>query len=192
MLSGQGFEAVYNLNGGIKGWNSDTALGGEDLGIAVFTGNEPPEQTLVVAYSLEIGLRDFYLSMIPKVKNGDVQDLFRLLSEIEIKHQDRIFKEYLKISGLSIDRDAFEKTTVSDAVEGGLTTEEYVNLFRPDWESPVDIVSLAMSIEAQALDLYTRAATRATNPQSKDMLIQIADEENAHLSQLGKLMDRIA
>ncbi len=191
MLAGKGFENVYNVAGGFKGWKSKAAFGKEELGLELFTGDESPEKTLVVAYSLEAGLRDFYLSMIIEVKNNDTKDLFQKLSEIEVKHQDRIFNEYITITGKTVDREEFEKSTVSKAVEGGLTTEEYMNLFQPDLESMEDIIALAMSIEAQALDLYMRAADRTSNPQSKKVLIQIADEERTHLAQLGKLMESI-
>jgi rubrerythrin len=191
MLAGKGFDNVYNVTGGFKGWKSEAAFGKEELGLELFTGDESPEKTLVVAYSLEAGLRDFYLSMITKVKNNDTKDLFQKLSEIEVKHQDRIFNEYITITGKSVNREEFEKSTVSNEIEGGLTTEEYMNLFQPDLESMEDIISLAMSIEAQALDLYMRAADRTSNPQSKKMLTQIADEERAHLAQLGKLMESI-
>ena len=191
MLAGKGFDNVYNVTGGFKGWKSEAAFGKEELGLELFTGDESPEKTLVVAYSLEAGLRDFYLSMITKVKNNDTKDLFQKLSEIEVKHQDRIFNEYITITGKSVDREEFEKRTVSKEIEGGLTTEEYMNLFQPDLESMEDIIELAMSIEAQALDLYMRAADRTSNPQSKKMLTQIAEEERAHLAQLGKLMESI-
>lgn len=191
MLAGKGFDKVYNLSGGFKGWKSEAAFGREDLGLELFTGDESPEKTLAVAYSLEDGLRDFYLSMIPEVENNDVKNLFQKLSAIEIKHQDRIYSEYITITGISVSREEFEKGIVSDVAEGGLTTDEYINLFQPDLESAKDIIDLAMSIEAQALDLYMRAADRSGNPQSKKMLIQIADEERAHLTQLGKLMERI-
>ena len=191
MLAGKGFDNVYNVSGGFKAWKDKAAFGKEELGLELFTGDESPEKTLVVAYSLEAGLRDFYLSMIPKVKNNDAKNLFQKLSEIEIKHQERIFSEYIKISGKSETRQEFEKTIVSKAVEGGLTTEEYANLFQPDWESVADIIELAISIEAQALDLYLRAADRRSDPQSKKVLNQIADEERMHLTQLGKLMETI-
>ncbi len=191
MLAGKGFENVYNVAGGFKGWKSKAAFGKEELGLELFTGDESPEKTLVVAYSLEAGLRDFYLSMITEVKNNDTKDLFQKLSEIEVKHQDRIFNEYITITGKTVDREEFEKSTVSKAVEGGLTTEEYMNLFQPDLESMEDIIALAMSIEAQALDLYMRAADRTSNPQSKKVLTQIADEERTHLARLGKLMESI-
>ncbi len=191
MLAGKGFENVYNLSAGFKGWKSEAAFGKEDLGLELFTGDESPEKTLVVAYSLEQGLGDFYLSMIPIVKNDDAKNLFQKLSEIEVKHRDRIFDEYMKISGQSESREKFEKNTVGEAIEGGLTTQEYANLFKPDWESIKDIIELAMSIEAQALDLYMRAANKISNLQSKKALTQIADEERMHLIQLGKLMDSV-
>jgi len=191
MLAGKGFDNVYNVTGGFKAWESEAAFGKEELGLEFFTGDESPETTLVVAYSLEQGLLDFYLSMIPKVKNDDVKNLFKKLSEIEVKHQNRIFNEYVKISGKSSSREEFEKNIVIKSVEGGLTTQEYMDLFQPDLESVADIIGLAMSIEAQALDLYLRAADRSNNPESKKMLIQIADEEQTHLTQLGKLMEGI-
>ncbi len=172
-------------------WKSPTAFGKKELGLELFTGNEPPETTLVIAYGLEEGLFDFYLAMIPKVKNQAVKKLFNTLSAIETKHKDRIFAEYIKISGKTVQRDGFEKNVVKKAAEGGLTTQQYVALFQPDLESEEDVIGLAMSIEAQALDLYLRAADRTSNTESRKVLNQIADEEKMHLTQLGKLMEAI-
>jgi rubrerythrin len=189
MLAGKGFDNIINVAGGIKAWDGQVAVGAEDLGLELFTGKESIDETLVVAYSLEAGLRDFYLSMIQKGTAEDIRRLFEKLSEIELKHQDRIFDMYLQVTGKKIAREAFDKEIVIKAVEGGLTTDEYINMFQPDWNSAVEIISLAMSIEAQALDLYTRAADRSTEPRSVDALKQIAAEERMHLEQLGKLMD---
>ena len=48
-----------------------------------------------------------------------------------------------------------------------------------------------MSIEAQALDLYQRVSSKIENPQSKDIINKIANEEKAHLAVLGKLLDSL-
>jgi rubrerythrin len=48
-----------------------------------------------------------------------------------------------------------------------------------------------MSIEAQALDLYQRVTLRIDNPDSKQVIQKIANEEKAHLESLGKLMDTL-
>jgi sulfur-carrier protein adenylyltransferase/sulfurtransferase len=189
MLAGKGFDNIINVAGGIKAWNSNVAFGTEEMGLELLTGKESIEETLIAAYSLETGLRDFYLSMIEKVKQNDIKNLFQKLSEIELKHQNRIFDEYLHVTKNQVSRESFDNDLVVKAVEGGLTTDEYMQLFKPDLDSAVDVISLAMSIEAQALDLYTRAAERSKDPRSKDALKKIAEEERVHLEQLGKLMD---
>ena len=180
---------MYNLSGGIKAWNSGKAVGREDLGLDLFSGKESPEETLIVAYSLEEGLREFYLSMVSKVNDENIRKLFETLSTIEIKHQGRIFDEYVKIAGTSVSRDEFARSIVAPAMEGGLTTEEYLKLYQTDLDVPEEVISLAMAIESQALDLYQRAADRAETEANKNALMQIANEERAHLAQLGKLFE---
>jgi len=189
MLAGKGFKEVYNLSGGIKAWNSGKAVGQEDLGLDLFSGEESPEEALIVAYSLEEGLREFYLSMVSKVNDEKARKLFETLSTIETKHQGRIFDEYVKISGASVSQDEFAGSIVAPAMEGGLTTEEYLKLYQTDLDVPEEVISLAMAIESQALDLYQRAADRAETEANKNALMQIANEERAHLAQLGKLFE---
>jgi len=191
MLSGKGFNQVINMSGGIKAWGDSVAFGSEEQGMDLLTGNESIEETLIIAYSLEGGLQDFYVTMIDKVAVDEVKSLFRKLSDIEVLHQNRILEEYIHITGKEIDRDTFESGQVEKAVEGGLTTDEYIRLFKPDWNIWSDIVDLAMSIEAQALDLYTRTANRSTDERSRGALKKIAEEERAHLEQLAKLMDTL-
>jgi len=191
MLAGKGFNQVINVSGGIKAWEDPVAFGSEELGLDLLTGNESIEETLIIAYSLEAGLQDFYVTMIDKVDADEVKTLFRKLSDIEVIHQNRILKEYVLITGKEIDRDTFESEQVEKAVEGGLTTDEYIRLFKPDLNVLSDIVDLAMSIEAQALDLYTRVANRSTDERSKGALNKIAEEERVHLEQLAKLMDTL-
>ena len=191
MLAGRGFNKVYNLAGGIKAWDSPTAVGGEELGLALFSGKELPEEFLIVAYSLEQGLRDFYLSLLSDVDNADAKDLFRKLAGIEVVHMERVFNEYLAITKKELSREEFEKGILVKAIEGGLTTEEYIKLLNPNWETTRQIVACAMSIEAQALDLYQRASERSRNKENKEALGRIASEEQTHLKLLGDLMEKI-
>lgn len=191
MLSGKGFDEVFNLSGGIKAWNSETAIGPQDQGMALFEGSLTSRQSLIVAYSMEQGLRDFYLSMMEKVRQDDVRGLFENLADIEIRHQQHIFEEYKRSEGTDMDIEPFEAQMLPGMVEGGMTTDEYLALYKPDLSSKVDVVSMAMSIEAQALDLYQRAADRATDEAARDSLLKIAGEEKAHLEALGKLMEQL-
>lgn len=191
MLNGKGFNTVYNMAGGIKAWESQTAIGPPDLGMTLFAGRETPEEILKLAYSLEQGLHEFYLSMEKRTENKDVKALFLKLSDIEVKHQMSIYLAYCDITPGDVNKENFEKMVTQKAMEGGLTTQEYLDMFQPDLNSPVDAVSLAMSIEAQALDLYQRLATQIDNQSSSEIVQQIANEEKAHLKSLGKLMDSL-
>ena len=191
MLAGKGFKKVFNVAGGIKAWHAKTAIGPQDLGMDLFSGKEEPLDVLKVAYSLEQGLRAFYLVMEKEAKNEKVKDLFAKLSEIEVKHQMSIYTAYTDISDEELSKDAFEKMVETKALEGGLSTREYLELFNTDLDSEREVISLAMSIEAQALDLYQRLSLRVENSQSRDIINKIANEEKAHLASLGKLMDSL-
>ncbi len=188
MLAGKGFDNVINMAGGIKAWDSGKAVGSVDLGLDLFDGSETLPQILIVAYSLEKGLLDLYVSLQGKVNNEQVRELFKKLSGIEVKHQEIIFKEYCRASGDSADRKVFEETLVLSAMEGGMTTEEYLERYAPDLEVVADVVSFAMAIEAQALDLYQRVADRASSDENRAAMLRIADEERAHLKLLGRLL----
>ncbi len=191
MLSGKGFQKVFNVSGGIKAWQAKTAIGPQDLGLDLFTGKEEPLDVLKVAYSLEQGLREFYLQMEKEAENPKIEDLFAKLSEIEVKHQMSIYIAYNDISTEEVSKDEFEKMVEIKALEGGLSTREYLELFGSDLGSEMQVVSLAMSIEAQALDLYQRLSLKVENGQSRDIINKIAKEEKAHLASLGKLMDSL-
>ena len=190
VLAAKGFREVMNLSGGIKAWNSQKAVGPEDLGLSLFSGKELPEETLLTAYALEEGLREFYLAMAGRVNADNARRLFAKLATIEVKHQDRIFDEYRRLSGAAVTREEFARKVVAPAMEGGLTTQDYLQRYQPDLEVPEEVISLAMAIEAQALDMYQCAADRAGSGDSKSVLTRIANEERAHLEQLGTLFAR--
>ena len=189
MLAGKGFNNVINMAGGIKSWNSNQAVGPEDTGLHLFSGTENLEEVLIVAYSLGKGLQDFYVSMSDQVSGTAVRELFGRLAQIEIKHQERIYSEYQKASMTDKSLEEFERHLLANSMEGGLTTEQYLELYKPDLEDTTEVVSLAMAIEAQALDLYQRTADRAPSEDIQQALLRLADEERAHLKQLGGLLN---
>ena len=178
------------MSGGIKGWDGREAIGRENQGMHLFTDLSSSEAILITSYSLEEGLQDFYIDMMQRATHPEVIKLFRKLADIEDIHKDKIFEEYTRITG-STDRSGFEEKISSDILEGGMTTDEYLEMFAPDLNQPIEVISLAMSIEAQALDLYTRASRETTDEENRKMLERIAQEEVYHLEQLGTLLDNI-
>jgi rubrerythrin len=188
LLAGKGFSKIYNLSGGIKAWQNEVAVGDPTEGLALFSGDESVASTLMVAYGLEAGLRDFYLSMAARDFDPSVQKLFSDLAEIEVKHQERLLDTYADLTGQPADKADFE-AAVDGHLEGGLSTEDFMARFSSDIGQVVDVISMAMAIEAQALDLYQRAGDNSTRTESRTAFERIASEEKAHLKRLGELME---
>lgn len=192
MLGGKNFKEVYNLSGGIKGWGQNVAVGDEMMGLELFAEAESFTQILNIAYALEGGLRNLYQSMIAEVSNPAVQKVFGRLAEMETEHQQRLYTLYQEAEAPSLSREEFEQKAAPTVAEGGFSIEDYRNRFAADLSKPDSAVSIAMTIEAQAMDLYQRAADQQEPGPTHDALIQIATEEKAHLRYLGQLMDEIA
>lgn len=191
MLAAKGFSEVYNLSGGMKAWNSDTAFGGKETGMQYFTGKEAAEEILIIAFGLETGLRAFYLSRSEQIGNPKAASLFIKMADIEVHHQEKIVREYNRITNNDRSVADFEKELVNSAMEGGLTTEEYAAVIGGKPETPQEVIELAMSIEAQALDLYMRAADNSSDETSRKVLLKIAGDERAHLNRLGELLEEL-
>lgn len=155
----------------------------------LFSGQESVEETIVVGFALEQGLQEFYLEMQARVTGQKPADLFGVLARVETLHQQRLVALYEEVTGNSLSLEEMAAKVVRPAMEGGLSTEDYLKLHAPDLESVLDILSLAMSIEAQALDLYQRAADRATDRRTAEALTQMANEEREHLVHLGRYID---
>lgn len=187
MLVGRGFQRVYNLSGGIKAWQDVTVCGDEFAGLELFTGKESLTETLIVAYSMEHGLRDFYLRMAEETTDAKSEEVFTRLADVEVKHQNSILSLFQQISGTICTKSEFEEKYVFAVSEGGLTTEQYIRRFGAS-SSVQDIVSVAISIEAQALDLYHRAGDISSG-KTKDFLVKIANEEQAHLNMLAHMVE---
>ena len=189
MLSGKGFQKIYNLSGGIKAWGKEVAMGPEDVGLHLFNRVASGEEAIIVGFGLEMGLRDFYLAMQKQVRREETKTLFDKLASIEILHQEQLVKLYGEMTGRLLSVADFAAKIATPAMEGGLTTEEYLQLYKTDLDSESEVLSLALAIEAQALDLYLRAAEKSTDAESEMVLRRIAAEERSHIARLSNYID---
>jgi sulfur-carrier protein adenylyltransferase/sulfurtransferase len=182
MLAGRGFEHVLNLSGGFKAWNGWTGFGDYELGLEHFSAPMSLERTLNAAYLMEAALEAFYRDMIGKVADPEAARLFQTLADVEVKHKAAVAKRM-------VDAD-IPKDLGDEAVpEGGMPLEGHMRRLGVDLNRAEDILDFAMAVEAQALDLYSRAAFLAQGD-VRSFLESMAAEEKTHLRQLGELLDR--
>ncbi|MCP4681161.1 MAG: hypothetical protein GY864_02365 [Desulfobacterales bacterium] len=191
-MAGKGFKKVYNLKGGIKAWQGLKTAGPPEIGMEFFTGDETDSEVISLAYAMEKGAGEFYRIMADRTDSADVSSLFTKLAGIEDKHKQRLFDVYITISSEGVDRVQFEADLVPDVMEGGITVDEYLEKNKDYFETMHEVLDMAMMLETQAMDLYMRYSDKAEDEKNKDILYDIAEEEKAHLSALGRLMDNLA
>jgi rubrerythrin len=188
-LAGQGFKEVYNLKGGIAAWQGLQASGPAEMGMTLLRGTETPQEVIVIAYGMEQGLADFYSRVSVMTQDRNLRAMLEKLIGIEETHKDRLFALYQSLDPAIRQRSLFEERIVLGVMEGGFTGEEFLEKNKPLLDTVENLLSVAMMLEAQALDLYTRYAQKVERSRSRSVLHEIAEEEKAHLAALGNLME---
>ena len=188
-MAGQGFKEVYNLKGGINAWEGLKAAGPAELGLVLLRGDETPVEVISLAYGMEEGLRSFYAAVSERIDDSAVVTVLARLESIEVSHKQKLFKLYLSLASATEDLETFETRVVSKTMEGGYTTEEYLERNSSAMGTVADVLALAMMLETQALDLYLRYSQKSSDEKGRAVLYDIAEEEKAHLSTLGRLIE---
>ncbi len=159
------------------------------MGMVPLTELETPEEIIILAYGLEKGLEEFYSAVAEKVDDPKVSKLLSRLAGIEEKHRQKLFQLYGSLDPAVSDMEAFESGIVSEMMEGGFTTETFLEKNKQVMETVTGVLNVAMMLEAQGLDLYLRYSHKVKDEGGKTILNDIAEEEKIHLAYLGDLME---
>jgi rubrerythrin len=159
------------------------------MGMSFVNGNESPQEIIVLAYGMEKGLGEFYTILSDQTDDTEVAGLFTNLASIEGIHKQKLFNLYLSIDSSISDKETFESKIVERVMEGGFTTQSFLEQNRPAMQTVPGVLDIAMMLETQAMDLYMRYSQKVGDENSKKVLWDISEEEKAHLRSLGHLID---
>lgn len=194
-LEGKGFSDVSNLVGGMSNWRGVVAEGDTESGMLYFPDVEDVVDVYRFCYGMEMSLQAFYARLAEntnQIQNEVLHNFFTTLAKFEEKHMRLLYAIYTKSVDVPLSLNAFKPMAMSDALEGGVDAVSYLK-DRDGFAFDLQLsFELAMSIEAQALDFYSRCAIRASTETIKDIFLQLAREEQRHLRMLSELFDRIA
>ena len=190
LLAGQRFKEVYNLKGGIKAWNGQTAAGAFDFGNGLSGLKEMSFQGVVrFALGMEKELAAFYLLVARKTGDEGLANLLRKLADIEEKHQQHLLELYQAFNFTEEIKEPILDVSVAPIMEGGFNPSDFYKQHQSLMKTSAHVLNLAMILETQALDLYLRLAEYVENEKSRIILKRIGDEEKAHLTALGKMLE---
>lgn len=187
LLSGKGFRQVYNLSGGIKAWHHRTAVGPFTDGLDLFAGDEEYGDAVQLAYGMEDALQGFYLTLARELEGEESRALFSRLAGFEDKHKARLAAEHQAKTGNPLLAVAAD----TDRMEGGSRTGDLLSAVKASMPAPRDIIGLAMELETQALDLYSRMAQKSIIDSTRDLFLGLVDEEQTHLRYLARELDNV-
>ena len=189
LLSGRGFQDVYNLAGGIKGFRGAKASGPQELNLDLVRGDESPQDMLKLAFGLERALGIFYDRCREAAVDDDLKDLFGKLGRIEVVHKQKVFERYAALTPGAPDMAAFESGMTADIMEGGFHLNDFMAANEPWLKTVNQVLELGMMLETQALDLYLRFAEKSKEGETKQVLFTLAEEEKVHIRALARLLD---
>ena len=189
LLSGADFQEVYNLAGGIKAWNGLTATGPQSEGLELFTGDEEFGDAVSLAYTMEDGLQGFYQTLAIDAPTEELKEMFQKLATIEGKHKASLAEEY-RASNEGGFEEAIPLDIPAGIMEGGGMVFDFLEKVKPYLKEPADVLQLAMSLETQAYDMYSRMAQKSTHESTRALFLKIVNEEKGHLAALAKELDK--
>lgn len=190
LLASTGHPDVNNILGGVMAWTGATAVGGPGTGMQHYRGDETPDEILAMAFAMERELGEFYQGLASSSPDAELAATFGKLAGFEDKHKLVVYHLYKRIHPHGTDIEELAAKATASVLEGGRSADEIMADAKP-FESTRKALDMAMGIEAQALDLYSRLAASAVDPQSAGTLLELADEERGHLRALATLMDRL-
>lgn len=158
--------------------------------MGLITGKETGAEMLAVVYGMEEGMRALFERLSGRVSDPEAAELFQSLSELEVHHKQMIFELYKKHGGELETTEALDREVSADVTEGGFSIDEIADEFHRETGTIEDVVSFAMMIEAQALDLFTRYLQQSEDLDTQAVLMELAEQEKSHLKYLGNLLDK--
>ncbi|KAB2890021.1 MAG: hypothetical protein F9K32_10425 [Desulfobulbaceae bacterium] len=184
IMGESGFDRVLNLRGGMLQWQGNRVAGEETQGLDFFVRGEYPSAA-AMAFRMEAGLRQFYLAAAETASDPESRALLTAMARYEDGHM-ALLKARYRLT------DAETTGGVNGGVlEGGIKPADIAETFGAQLASRESVVQLAMTFEAQALDLYSRLARRQDNPHPRQFYLDMAGEEQKHLNRLAREMDSL-
>lgn len=180
LLNRLGVDGVLNMEGGILSYNGEQVEGNADAGLEFFMDADF-NTAYELVFTMEAGLKNFYLTLADEAATEGEKKLLQKMARFEDAHMTRLAKKFGEANFNT-------ETTIT---EGGLDIEQMITYFGVQLGSREQILQLAMKLEAQAFDLYSRLAREHQGEETETFYQSMAADEHQHLLQVSKELDNL-
>jgi len=189
--SGNPLQKVYNLVGGMLGWDGQSLA---DLPrMAVFEEDASMPDLMLTAMGLEKAALRFYEYTFDSFADEPFALILETLSLAEEAHAKTIYTYWQKTQENPLSFKELFASLDGEILEGGETlmdvTERLASLNDQDCKA---VMEFALNIEIQAYDLYRNMANILTEAAAQDAFLSIAQMEKKHMELLAKVFKECA
>ena len=175
---------IFNLEGGIVAWEGKTLP--DFPKVTLFDDQDDFISVLHRAANMEKGAYAFYSAIINRQPQSPLASTVENLQEMERKHA-RAVHQMMTRQGDVGPFDEFFAGLSGNIVEGGMQLEDLLASDRwTDLGGCMALAEIALDIEYRAFDLYKSLASRAEDPEQKQALLFLSEQEKTHIRLLVK------
>jgi len=183
-----GRRGVYNLAGGMQGWQGRTVA--KRPAMRIFDTASSARDVLMQAMDLEKGAQRFYDAALRAVPGHPVARTFETLLHAETSHGRALYGQLAKAVGDPVpDFETLFAQLEGVIVEGGEPLDDL--LARLATIDEVAIVELALEVELTGYDLYRSMADVPSMVGLRSVLLEMAEHERAHVKVLLAEVQRL-
>lgn len=160
----------------------------------MITGKEDLLGSLIEAYLMEKGTKEFYKEAKEKAENPEAKKVFGELSEWENRHMDFVQHLYHSINGdLEFGSfEEFQKRTAAPMTEAGIPVEDLEKkMEKYTFTDEMGAITLALKIEARAHALYLQLSRSAEDSNAKMVFEEMIRQETKHVDYLKGLRKKL-
>lgn len=139
------------------------------------------EEILAKAIQKEIKARDFYGDMEKKIVVSKVKKMVNKIANEEVGHISLLSRRFSRVFGKDYTPVENEPDPRVKALE-----DEVLNL-----DTSLEIVSIAIGIEDEAIEFYSAQAEKADDPEERKLLVKLARFELGHKKKMQSQMARL-
>ena len=161
----------------------------------MITGKEDLLQSLIEAFLMEKGTREFYSQAALKAMNPEARKTFDDLSAWEERHMEFIQYLYLAIQD---DRDLkgfeeFREKADALVTEAGIPVKDMESRIEEyNFIDDMGALVMALETEGKAYNLYRKMSEKATDSNARVVFKEMMDQELKHVDYLKKIKVKLA
>jgi len=177
-------QKVYNLKGGMLGWDGHALDGFPRL--QVFDKNAPLPELMLMSMDMEKAALRFYQHLAQRHAATPWAGVLEKLQRAEKAHAGAVYEFWRPLAKAPQPFDTLFDSLSGDILEGGRHLQDALaDLDALNAGDGVQVLEFALNIEVEAYDLYRTMADRSENAEIRKAFSAIAQMEKKHMQLLA-------